>query len=139
MIELRAQRFAGALSCDGGAGYWSDTVIFVVWDDWGGWYDHVVPPQIDSMGYGFRVPLIIVSPYAKHGYISETVHEFSGFLKYTEETFSLPNLGTRDVNADDFADCFDYTQKPQPYTPVAVKLTPANFMARKDLSPPDDD
>lgn len=123
----------------GGSKYWNSTVIFISWDDWGGWYDHVVPPQIDNMGLGFRVPLIIVSPYAKHGYISEDVHEFSGFLKYTEETFNLASLGTRDVKADDFADCFDYTQTVQPYTPIAVKFDPAYFMVKRDNSPPDND
>lgn len=130
---------ADIVNAIGGSQYWDSTVIFISWDDWGGWYDHVVPPQIDNMGYGFRVPLIIVSPYAKHAYISEQVHEFSGFLKYTEETFGLPSLGTRDVNADDFVDCFDYTQKPQPYTAVPVKFNAAYFMAKHDLTPPDDD
>jgi len=123
----------------GASPYWNSTVIFITWDDWGGWYDHVVPPKVDDMGLGARVPLIIVSPYAKHGYISEQTHEFSGFIKYAEETFNLGNLGTRDVNADDFADCFDYTQKPQAYTPVAVKNNAAYFMAKHDVSPPDDD
>jgi phospholipase C len=91
------------------------------------------------MGLGARVPLIIVSPYAKHGYISENVHEFSGFITYTEETFGLGNLGQRDVKADDFADCFDYTQTVQPYTAVPVKNGPAYFLSKHDLSPPDDD
>jgi phospholipase C len=130
---------ADIVNAIGGSQYWDSTVIFISWDDWGGWYDHVVPPQVDNMGYGFRVPLIIVSPYAKHGYVSENVHEFSSFLKYTEETFNLQSLGTRDVSADDLSDCFDYTQTPQPYTPVPVKLSPAYFIAKKDLSPPDND
>src|SRR6202011_2275552 len=50
--------------------FWDSTAIFIVWDDWGGWYDHVSPPQLDSLGFGIRVPLIVVSPYAKHGYVS---------------------------------------------------------------------
>ena len=99
-------------------------MIFIAWDDWGGWYDHVPPPMVDNMGLGFRVPLIVVSPYARHGYISHTAHEFSGFLKYTEEVFGLPSLGTRDATADDFADCFDYTQSPQPYVQIPVTFTP---------------
>ena len=130
---------ADIVNAVGASQYWNSTVIFITWDDWGGWYDHVVPPQVDNMGLGARVPLIIVSPYAKHGYISETPHEFSGFLTYTEETFGLGNLGTRDVKADDFADCFDYTQTPQSYTAVAVKFDPAYFMAKKDFSAPDND
>ena len=91
------------------------------------------------MGLGFRVPLIVVSPYARHGYISHQPHEFSGFLRYTEEVFSLPNLGQRDVTADDFADCFDYTQTPQPYTPIAVTFNADYFKAKQDNSPPDND
>jgi phospholipase C len=130
---------ADVVNAVGASPFWNSTAIFITWDDWGGWYDHVVPPQIDNMGYGFRVPLIIVSPYVKHGYISEKLHEPSGFLTYMEETFTLPNLGQRDVKADDFADCFDYTQTPQPYTQVPVKFNPAYFMAKKDLSPPDND
>ena len=50
----------------GESGYWNSTAIIVVWDDWGGWYDHVAPPQLDYNGLGFRVPMIVVSPYAKH-------------------------------------------------------------------------
>ena len=123
----------------GASKYWDSTAIFVTWDDWGGWYDHVNPPQVDAMGLGFRVPLIIVSPYAKHGYISHTTHEFSGFLRYTEEVFNVASLGQRDVAADDFADCFDYTQTPQPYVPVAVAHPPSYFRTRPASGAPDDD
>ena len=130
---------ADIVNAIGASSYWNSTVIFISWDDWGGWYDHVSPPQIDNMGLGFRVPLIIVSPYAKHGYVSHQVHEASGFLRYTEEVFQLPNLGQRDMTADDFADCFDYTQTPQPYTQVPVTFKPSYFLASKDLSPPDND
>jgi phospholipase C len=123
----------------GASKYWDSTVIFISWDDWGDWYDHVNPPQIDNMGLGFRVPLIVVSPFAKHGYISHTSHEFSGFLRYTEEVFNLPNLGTRDATADDFADCFDYTQTPQPYTQIPVTFTPSDFIHEKPSGAPDND
>lgn len=91
------------------------------------------------MGLGFRVPLIVVSPFAKAAYISHRTHEFSGFLRYTEEVFNLPSLGTRDLHADDFADCFDYTQTPRPYTPIPVTLTAAGFKQLRDSGPPDND
>ncbi len=130
---------ADLVNAVGASSYWKSTAIFIAWDDWGGWYDHVVPPQVDNMGLGARVPLIIVSPYAKRGYISEKPHEFSGFLTYMEETFNLPNLGMRDAKADDFIDCFDYTQTPQAYTAVPVKNGPSYYVGKKDLSPPDDD
>lgn len=123
----------------GASKFWDNTVIFISWDDWGGWYDHVVPPRVDAMGLGFRVPLIIVSPFAKRGYVSHQVHEFSGFLRYTEEVFQLPNLGTRDVKADDFSDCFDYTQPLKPYTQIPVHFTPHFFIQEARTGPPDDD
>jgi phospholipase C len=123
----------------GASQFWNSTVIFITWDDWGGWYDHVPPPQVDNMGLGFRVPLIVVSPYAKKGYISSQVHEFSGFLRYTEEVFTLPSLGNRDAAADDFADCFDYTQAVVPYSPVPVTFTPEYFKQEKPSGPPDND
>lgn len=123
----------------GASQFWNSTAIFVSWDDWGGWYDHVNPPQVDNMGLGFRVPLIIVSPWVKAGYVSHTTHEFSGFLKYSEEVFNLPSLGTRDVQADDFSDCFDYSQTPQPYTQIPVTFGAAFFTASKDHAAPDDD
>ena len=123
----------------GASQYWDSTVIFITWDEWGGWYDHVPPPTVDNMGLGFRVPLIIVSPYARRGYVSHTVHEFSGFLKYTEEIFGLPSLGTRDAAADDFGDCFDYTQTPQPYVQIPVNFTPKYFKALRRSSAADDE
>jgi phospholipase C len=91
------------------------------------------------MGLGFRVPLIVVSPYAKKGYISHQVHEFSGFLRYTEEVFGLPSLGTRDVNADDFADCFDYSQSPIAYSAVPVSFSSEHFLQEDPSGQPDDD
>jgi len=123
----------------GASQYWNSTVIFITWDDWGGWYDHVPPPMIDNMGLGFRVPLVVVSPYANHGYISHATHEFSGFLTYTEEVFNLPSLGTRDATADDFQDCFNYSQSPQPYVQIPVTFKPSFFRSLTASSPPDDD
>lgn len=130
---------ADIVNAIGASKFWDSTAIFISWDDWGGWYDHVVPPQVDAMGLGFRVPLIVVSPYAKHGYVSHQTHEFSGFLKYTEEVFGVGSLGQRDVAADDFADCFDYTQTPQPYVPIPVTFKPQYFASRPASGAPDDD
>jgi phospholipase C len=124
---------ADVVNAVGGSQFWDSTAIFITWDDFGGWYDHVTPPQVDAMGLGFRVPLIIVSPYAKHDYVSHTTHEFGSMLHYIEEVFNLPGLGTRDATADDFSDCFDYTQTPQPYTQIPVKFTPSYFI---HLNPP---
>lgn len=93
---------------------WASTAIFLVWDDFGGFYDHVVPPHADMYGLGPRVPLLIISPYAMRGYISHTQYEFSGVLRFIEETFGVPNLGNRDVTANDMMDSFDFKQTPNP-------------------------
>ncbi len=66
------------------------------------------------MGLGFRVPLVVISPYAKHGYVSHVQHEFGSVLKFIEETYSLPSLGQADVRADDLSDFFDLSQTPAP-------------------------
>jgi phospholipase C len=73
--------------------YWNNTVIFVTWDDWGGWYDHVKPQIYNSYELGFRVPLIVISPYAKAGYVSHVQHEFGSILKFIEEQYGLGSLG----------------------------------------------
>ena len=75
--------------------YWLNTTIFITWDDWGGFYDHVALPIYNSYEYGFRVPLVIVSPYAKLGYVSHVTHDFGSILRFIEETFGLPSLGYR--------------------------------------------
>jgi phospholipase C len=124
---------ADIVNAIGASPFWNSTAIFITWDDYGGWYDHVVPPQVDAMGLGFRVPLIVVSPYAKKGYVSTTTHDFGSLLRYIEDVFNLPGLGTRDSTTDDFSDCFDYTQTPQPYTQIPVTFTPSYFI---HLNPP---
>ena len=95
--------------------YWSDSAIFLTWDDWGGFYDHVSPPVVDNLGLGPRVPLIVISPFAKQGYISSTLGEFASFDKFIEWNWSLPSLGARDSLAkiSDLTDFFDFNQPPQ--------------------------
>ena len=86
---------------------WSSTVVFLTWDDFGGFYDHVAPKQVDQLGLGFRVPMLIISPfaYAKNNvanpHIGHDSFEFSSVLKFAEEVFGLPSLGRRDVSAGD--------------------------------------
>jgi phospholipase C len=91
---------------------WNSTAIFLTWDDFGGFYDHVSPPQVDSFGFGPRVPLLIISPYAKPNYVSDTQYEFSSILKFIEEDFGLAPLGSRDAQANDLTDSFDFNQTP---------------------------
>ncbi len=66
---------------------WSSTAIFLSWDDWGGFYDHVVPPTVDQNGYGLRVPGLVISPYAKQGYIDHQTLSFDAYLKFIEDDF----------------------------------------------------
>jgi phospholipase C len=91
---------------------WSSSVWTVAWDDWGGWYDHVPPPQVDSDGYGFRVPAIIVSPYARSGVIDNTTYDFTSILKFIEDNWSLQPLTARDATANSIADALDLSRPP---------------------------
>jgi phospholipase C len=99
---------------------WNSTAIVITWDDWGGWYDNVPPPQLDYVSLGMRVPMIIVSPYAKHHYVSKTQYEFGSILKFIEQNFGAPSLGATDVRANSIADGFDFTQKPAPFKTIAI-------------------
>jgi phospholipase C len=131
----------------GSSKYWSNTAIVITWDDWGGWYDHVAPTVINngtSWGsgyvYGFRVPMIVISPYAKPAYISHVAHDFGSILKFVESTFSLPSLGYADAPADNLADFFNPSQAATQFQTI---VAPANdAQCKSDTSPatdPDDD
>jgi phospholipase C len=91
---------------------WNSTVVFVTWDDFGGLYDHVAPPQVDQFGLGPRVPLLIISPFVKPGSISHTTYEHSSILKFAETRYHLRPLTARDQNASDMHDLFDFQQAP---------------------------
>jgi phospholipase C len=112
---------------------WASTAIFITWDDYGGFYDHVPPPGIDQFGLGPRVPLLIISPYAKAGYVSQTQYELSSFLAFAEKRFGLSPLTSRDANANDMEDSFDFTQ--QPLAPVLLnqRTCPQNDNAGKPV------
>ena len=94
--------------------YWKDTVIIVVWDDFGGFYDHVAPPAVDSYGLGPRVPALVISPYAKKGFVNHSTFDFTSPLKLIETKFGLEPLTTRDAKSGDMLDCFDFRQEPLP-------------------------
>lgn len=91
---------------------WADTAVFITWDDFGGFQDHVAPDQIDKYGLGFRVPLLVVSPFAKAHTVDSTRAEFSSILKFIETDFDLPPLTDRDKNAADLTNLFDFNQTP---------------------------
>jgi phospholipase C len=139
---------ASVVNAIGNSSYWANTAIFITWDDWGGWYDHVAPPHVlvncTQWGcgyvYGFRVPLIVVSPYAKAGYISTAQHDFGSILKFIEKTFSLPSLGYADSVADDLSDCFNMNQTPLTFQTIPAPMDAQHFLNDKTpATDPDDD
>jgi phospholipase C len=102
---------------------WDHTAIFLAWDDWGGFYDHVPPPSVDRYGYGLRVPGLVISPYAKQGYIDHNTASFDSWLKLVEERYGVPSLTLRDTGAYDMRDAFDFTQAPR--AGVQLSATPS--------------
>jgi len=103
--------------------YWSSSAIILTWDDYGGWYDNASPPQVDQYGFGFRVPALIISPFAKQGFVDDTQSEFASTLTLIETVFHVPSLGTRDANASDLLGAFDFYQSPR--APLAL---PGSFI-----------
>jgi phospholipase C len=114
---------------------WDSTAIFVAWDDWGGLYDHVVPPTVDQNGYGLRVPGLVISPYAKHGYVDHQTLSFDAYAKFIEDDFlggqrldprtdgrpdPRPSVRENEKILGDLANDFDFNQSPQPPTILAV-------------------
>ena len=116
---------------------WKSTAIFLTWDDWGGFYDHVVPPIVDSQGYGLRVPGIVISPYAKQGYIDHQVLSGDAYNKFIEddllggERLDPATDGRPDPRPDvresspllgDLKRDFDFNQTPRP--PLVLPVNP---------------
>jgi phospholipase C len=136
---------ASVVNAIGQSKYWDSTAIVVMWDDWGGWYDDAAPPQLDFRGLGLRVPCIIISPYAKRHYVQHTQYEFGSVLRFIEETFGLPALGTAadgytDARATSIGDSFFFARKPSPFVPIAAPYPPSTFLHMKpSFHPPDDD
>ncbi|HEY1868674.1 MAG TPA: alkaline phosphatase family protein [Candidatus Cybelea sp.] len=109
--------------------FWNSTAIFIQWDDWGGLYDHVPPPYEDYDGLGFRVPLIVISPYAKQNYVSHVQYETASVLRFAEDLWGLGQLAAADRRANSPArDCFDFTQSPRAFVKIKAPLPPSFFM-----------
>jgi phospholipase C len=89
---------------------WKSSAFIWTYDDWGGWYDHVAPPSVDDFGYGFRVPALLVSPYAKRGYVDSTVHDYTSIMSLIERNWGLEPVAERDANANSLVDAFDFSQ-----------------------------
>ncbi len=93
--------------------YWEKSAFMWTYDDWGGFYDHVPPPQVDKYGYGFRVPSLLVSPYAKKGRVDSTTLDFTSILKFIERNWRLRPLASRDRKAKTFMRAFDFDSPPR--------------------------
>lgn len=135
-VDKGPEWVASVVNAIGNSAYWKSTAIIVIWDDWGGFYDNAVPAQYRDVqgGLGFRVPMLVVSPYAiagaaHKGYISHTPYEFGSILKYIEETWNLPSLGTTDVRATSISDVFNYRQKPRSFTKIPANLSAQDFVS----------
>jgi phospholipase C len=134
---------ASIINAIGKSPQWRSTAIVVVWDDWGGFYDNVPPPQKDFRGLGIRVGCLIVSPYVRP-HVSHTVYEFGSILKFVEETFGLARLGSRsagytDRRAHSIADSFDFKQQPRKFRKIPAPYPASFFLTRKpSLRAPDD-
>jgi phospholipase C len=87
---------------------WANAAIVVIWDSSGGWWDHVPPPQVDAQGYGPRVPMLVISPFAKKNYISHVQMDNVSILKFVQGTFSLPALNARNQLGSDLSDMFSF-------------------------------
>ncbi|HTU82301.1 MAG TPA: alkaline phosphatase family protein [Candidatus Acidoferrales bacterium] len=125
---------AALVNAIGESKYWDSTAIFVFWDDYGGWYDHVPPPHLDYDGLGIRVPLLVISPYAKANYVSHVQYEHGSILRFIEDQFDLPRLTAVDRRANSpQADCFDFYHSPRPFVPI-----PAPYSESAILSQPPD-
>ncbi|MFY9737906.1 MAG: alkaline phosphatase family protein [Candidatus Cybelea sp.] len=130
---------AALVNAVGKSKFWSSTAIFVQWDDWGGLYDPVKPPFRDYDGLGFRVPLLVISPYAKQDYVSHVQYETAGVLRFAEDLWGLDQLAAADKRATSPAgSCFDFTQKPRAFVPIQAPEGESFFLRQKnDYRAPD--
>jgi phospholipase C len=120
---------ASVVNAVGQSKFWKTTAIFVQWDDWGGLYDPVAPPYRGYDGVGFRVPLLVLSPYAKANYVSHVQYETASVLRFAEDLFGLGQLAAADRRATSpAADCFDFSQKARAFVPIKAPRGPGFFL-----------
>jgi phospholipase C len=129
---------ASLVNAIGESQYWDNTVMFIFWDDYGGWYDPEPPAYADYDGLGMRIPMLIVSAYAKKHYVSEVHYEHGSILKFVENLFGLPRLSASDTRANSPTDCFDFSKPPRTFTKIQAKYSRYYIMHQPpDLRPPD--
>jgi phospholipase C len=136
---------ASVVNAVGESSYWKHSAIIVVWDDWGGFYDNAAPPQPDYRGLGIRVPCLIISPYAKHGYVSHVQYEYGSILRFIEEVNGIPagsigpaSDGYTDGRAASLDDGFNFKQKPRTFKPIGSKYPLSHFLHEAPSNEPVD-
>jgi len=137
---------AAVVNAVGHGPQWRSTAIVVLWDDWGGYYDGLRPPHRDYRGLGIRVPCIVISPYARKGYVSHTQYEFGSVLKLVEEILTLPSLaasssfgtGYTDGRANSMVDMFDFTQRPRAFVTIPAKYPASTYESEQPSGVPPD-
>jgi phospholipase C len=129
---------ASIVNAIGQTNYWNSSVIVVLWDDWGGFYDHVAPDETPGWGgNGFRIPMLVLSPYAKvgagsmGGYVSSTPYTYGSLLRYVEDNWNLGRLGTSDSTANSISDMLDYTQQQRKFTKIPSQHSVEYFEHQK--------
>lgn len=129
---------ATVVNAIGQSNYWDSTTIVLLWDDWGGFYDHVPPAFLDDAGgLGFRVPMIVISPYVVPG-VAHTQYEFGSVLKYVEETFGLGSMGRTDQRATSIGKLIDTQRHPLPFNPIPSLRSRTYFLTRPSSYEPVD-
>jgi phospholipase C len=122
---------ASVVNAIGRSSYWGSTVVVVVWDDWGGFYDPVAPPKLDDQGGpGFRVPMIVVSPYVPPNEISHTVYSFGSILRFIEDRWHLGRLGTTDATSASIAGMLNLKQSPRAFATIQARYSRSYFLHR---------
>jgi len=119
----------------GESSYWNSTAVIIIWDDWGGWYDNAPPKYFNPSTLGFRVGMIVISPYARAGTVVHTQYDFGSILKFQEQTFNLGSLGTTDASAASMQDAFDFTQTPLKFKPEPL---PSAMACKDKITNPND-
>jgi phospholipase C len=115
--------------------YWKDTAIFLIWDDFGGFYDHVAPPRLSYVSLGPRVPSIVISPYARQHYIDHTALDFNSILRFIETDFNLRPLNSADAGATSIASSFDLRQTPTaPYVLTQRNCPKQDYQIRNQIA-----
>lgn len=137
--DLGPDWIGSVVNAIGESSYWRSTAVIIVWDDWGGLYDHVPPPKSTFGGLGIRVPAIVVSPYARPAYVAHDRYEFGSILRFVEDNWGLGRLGTSDSRAKSIANVFDFSRPPRSYIRVHVAHSRSFFLSLPTSTLPLDD